>query len=289
MRVELDKESGFCFGVIRAIEQAEQLLADGVALSSLGEVVHNSVEVSRLQALGLRVIGDRERFEELRGATVLIRAHGEPPSTYALAARCGVTLVDATCPVVLRLQERIRQSARQALEDGAQLVIFGQRGHAEVNGLVGQANGKATVLESVEEVHLLDFERPIVLYAQTTKSLEEFAQLRCEIRKHMAVGMRFEAHDTVCRQVAHRARHLRTFARRHDVVIFVSGHNSSNGNELHAVCAAANPRTHRVQDVGELRPAWFAGKCRSVGVCGATSTPRWLMARVAKAAAALGC
>jgi 4-hydroxy-3-methylbut-2-enyl diphosphate reductase len=281
MRIEVDEKSGCCFGVIRAIEKAEQLLNSGVALYSLGEIVHNSVEVNRLKSKGLKVI-NREELAQLRKATVLIRAHGEPPQTYKVAAANGITLIDATCPVVLNLQSSISKSYQKAQETGAQLVIFGQRGHAEVNGLVGQANGDATVLESVNEVHQLDFSRPVILYSQTTKSLEQFALLCSEVRKHLKPGLLFEAHDTVCRQVSHRKPHLHKFAGERDVIIFVSGNNSSNGKELYQACSEANERSYMVQDVEDLRAEWFVD-CSSVGVCGATSTPRWLMDRVADA------
>ncbi|MDR1343004.1 MAG: 4-hydroxy-3-methylbut-2-enyl diphosphate reductase [Prevotellaceae bacterium] len=281
MRVEVDEKSGFCFGVIRAIEKAEQLLDSGMELYSLGEIVHNSVEVNRLKSKGLKVI-NREQLALLRRVTVLIRAHGEPPLTYEIAVQNDITLIDATCPVVLRLQSRISESYKKARELGAQLVIFGQRGHAEVNGLVGQAKGDAVVLESVNELHLLDFSRPIILYSQTTKSLEQFALLCSEIQKHLQRGLLFEAHDTVCRQVSHRKPHLHRFARKHDVIIFVSGYNSSNGKELYQACSEVNGRSYMVQDKDNLQAAWF-GSCRSAGVCGATSTPRWLMNEVAEA------
>jgi 4-hydroxy-3-methylbut-2-enyl diphosphate reductase len=284
MLVALDEKSGFCFGVIRAIEKAEQLLDSGVALYSLGEIVHNSVEVNRLKAKGLRVI-NREQFEALRKATVLIRAHGEPPQTYELAQRNGITLIDATCPVVLHLQSSIGESYQRLHAQGGQLVIFGQRGHAEVNGLVGQAQGDATVIESVDELSLLDLSRPITLYSQTTKSLEQFAQLRSEIRRRLPAPLTLDAHDTVCRQVSHRKPHLREFAGAHNVVVFVSGRNSSNGKELYQACIEANARSYMVEDADELQAAWFVG-CSSVGVCGATSTPRWLMRKVAEAVAA---
>ncbi|MDR2937775.1 MAG: 4-hydroxy-3-methylbut-2-enyl diphosphate reductase [Prevotellaceae bacterium] len=277
MLVELDEKSGFCFGVIRAIEKAEQLLGSGVALYSLGEIVHNGVEVNRLKAKGLKVI-NHEELKQLRAATVLIRAHGEPPQTYAQAKQNGITLIDATCPVVLHLQSNISKSYTQ--NRGAQLVIFGQRGHAEVNGLVGQVAGDAIVLESVDELHLLDFSRPIVLYSQTTKSLEQYELLCSEIKKQLATGLLFEAHDTICRQVSHRKPHLREFAKKHDVIIFVSGRHSSNGKVLYEACREANPLSYMVEDAEDLRSEWFKN-CASVGVCGATSTPRWLMKKVA--------
>lgn len=288
MHVELDEKSGFCFGVIRAIEKAEQLLDSGMELYSLGEIVHNSVEVNRLKDKGLRIIG-HEQLAQLHNATVLIRAHGEPPQTYAIAAQNGITLIDATCPVVLHLQSNISESYQKRMREmNAQLVIFGQRGHAEVNGLVGQVAGDAIVLESVEELNLIDFSRSVVLYSQTTKSLEQFAQLCDEIKKRLQPGLLFEAHDTICRQVSHRKPHLREFAQKHDVIIFVSGRNSSNGKVLYQACRDANERSYMVQDVDDLQAAWFEG-CASVGVCGATSTPRWLMKKVAQAIEKIGC
>jgi len=285
MRVELDEKSGFCFGVIRAIEKAEQLLDSGVELYSLGEIVHNSVEVNRLKAKGLRII-NHEQLAQLHSATALIRAHGEPPQTYAHAAANGITLVDATCPVVLHLQSNISESYRRMAGLNAQLVIFGQRGHAEVNGLVGQVDGDAVVLESVDELNLLDFSRPVVLYSQTTKSLEQFVLLCSEIKKRLKPGLLFEAHDTVCRQVSHRKPHLQDFAKRHDAIIFVSGRNSSNGRVLYEACRDANERSYMVQDADDLQAEWFKN-CRSAGVCGATSTPRWLMKKVATAIEAI--
>ncbi len=281
MQVELDEKSGFCFGVIRAIEKAEQLLDSGVELYSLGEIVHNSVEVNRLKDKGLKVI-DHERLEQLHDATVLIRAHGEPPQTYALAAQNGITLIDATCPVVLHLQSNIKESYNRMAGEHAQLVIFGQRGHAEVNGLVGQVGGDAIVLESVDELNLIDFSRPVMLYSQTTKSLEQFGVLCSEIKKRLQPGLLFEAHDTICRQVSHRKPHLHEFALKHDVIIFVSGRNSSNGKVLYEACCDANARSYMVQDADDLQTEWFEN-CNSVGVCGATSTPRWLMKKVAAA------
>jgi len=251
-----------------------------VELYSLGEIVHNSVEVARLKSKGLRMV-NRNEFSQLRNATVLIRAHGEPPQTYALAAANGITLVDATCPVVLHLQSNISESYERMKDINAQLVIFGQRGHAEVNGLVGQVGGDAVVLESIEELGLLDFSRPIVLYSQTTKSLEQFVQLCSEIKKRLKRGLPFEAHDTVCRQVSHRKPHLQEFAQKHDAIIFVSGRNSSNGKVLYEACRDANEHSYMVQSAEDLQADWFKS-CRSVGVCGATSTPRWLMKKVAE-------
>jgi 4-hydroxy-3-methylbut-2-enyl diphosphate reductase len=281
MYVELDEKSGFCFGVIRAIEKAEQQLDSGVELYSLGEIVHNSVEVNRLKTRGLNII-DHKQLAQLHNATVLIRAHGEPPQTYAHAAANGITLVDATCPVVLHLQSNISESYKRMTDISAQLVIFGQRGHAEVNGLVGQVGGDAVVLESVDELDLLDFSRPVVLYSQTTKSLEQFGLLCSVIKKRLKPGLLFEAHDTICRQVSHRKPHLQEFAQKHDAIAFVSGRNSSNGKVLYEACRDANERSYMVQGVEDLQPNWFKN-CSSVGVCGATSTPRWLMKKVATA------
>ncbi|MGL4909508.1 MAG: 4-hydroxy-3-methylbut-2-enyl diphosphate reductase [Bacteroidales bacterium] len=278
MKVELDEKSGFCFGVIRAIEKAEQLLSSGITLYSLGEIVHNSTEVNRLKSRGLKIL-NHEEFSVLKNATVLIRAHGEPPQIYQIALQNNITLIDATCPVVLHLQKNIRSSYTAQKEQNPQIVIFGQRGHAEVNGLVGQVGGHAVVIECAEELNVLDFNRSIILYSQTTKSLDQFNFLCKEIRNRLDKSLRFEAHDTICRQVSHRKPHLQKFAEKHDVIIFVSGFHSSNGKVLYDACRTANAKSYMVQDVEDILPEWFEN-CTSVGVCGATSTPRWLMKKV---------
>ncbi|MBQ4280122.1 MAG: 4-hydroxy-3-methylbut-2-enyl diphosphate reductase [Rikenellaceae bacterium] len=284
MLIEIDDRSGFCFGVVRAISMAEEALAPGGEVFSLGDIVHNRVEVQRLEGLGLRTIRHGQ-LGNLAGRTVLIRAHGEPPATYEAASGRGIRLVDATCPVVARLQKIIKEAHRQMQEAGGQVVILGKRGHAEVVGLTGQVDGDALVVERVEDLGRIDFARPIYLLSQTTQSLELFAAVRDEILRRAADPAAVTVNDTICRQVSNRNPHLTGFAARYDVVVFVSGSKSSNGRVLYEVCRAANSRTYKIEDESELEAAWFAG-CRSVGICGATSTPKWLMARVADRIAA---
>ncbi len=373
MKVEVDDSSGFCFGVVNAISKAEECLASGGALVSLGDIVHNGAEVARLEALGLEVAPENADLSKLAGRTVLIRAHGEPPETYLRAREYGITLIDATCPVVARLQKTVAEAHAEMSRTGGRVVIFGRRGHAEVKGLVGQVcsrekhapaalrsepdsshtseyaadrtplqalhlrtfdgnmteaepetkrrscsvaenegkseyraelctagmeldpNGSAilpdadveqhagvTIVENEADLDTLDFARPIYFLAQTTSSLAEFRRLGEEIKRRAVDPAKVVVHDTVCRQVSGREEHLAEFARRVDVVIFVSGAKSSNGRVLFEATKTANPRSHKIENAGELRPGWFEGAA-SVGVCGATSTPRWLMERVAKA------
>ncbi len=286
MQVEIDDKSGFCYGVIRAIETAEGELKESVSLYSLGEIVHNTVEVNRLKGLGLLTI-DHNRLDGLGNTKLLIRAHGEPPSTYQLLKRKGIEVIDCTCPVVLKLQERIKKSYEQIKQQNGQLVIFGKRGHAEVNGLIGQVNGDAIVVENIAEIENIDFTRPVSLFAQTTMGLDEFEVLSNEIKHRMQEVQKhtdvvFQSHNTICGQVANRKPHLEEFSRKHDVVIFVSGKQSSNGKVLYQACKAVNKRTYMVEDENELQSSWFVN-CNSVGVCGATSTPKWLMEQVASA------
>ncbi|GAB4422934.1 MAG: 4-hydroxy-3-methylbut-2-enyl diphosphate reductase [Bacteroidia bacterium] len=272
LQIEIDKHSGFCFGVVYAIEMAEDHLHEHGQLYCLGDIVHNDKEVERLQALGLQII-DHDQLRQLRDVTVLIRAHGEPPETYRIAMENNIELVDASCPVVLKLQNRIRQ----AYNDDRQIVILGKKGHAEVNGLVGQTQQEAIVVSSVEEVERLDIDRPVALFSQTTKS----TQLLYEIREKMADKFEdFTFNDTICRQVSNREPELQKFSQRHDVIIFVSGKKSSNGRALYSTCLAHNPRSYLISDTDELDMSWFEG-AGSVGICGATSTPMWLMERVA--------
>ena len=228
--------------------------------------------------MGLITI-NHEEFAQLHDVKVLLRAHGEPPATYELARKNNIEIIDATCPVVLRLQKRIKQEYDKA--SGQQIVIYGKNGHAEVLGLVGQTNGEAIVIEGIKEVDRLDFTKDIRLYSQTTKSLDEFRQIVDYIQEHIALGATFEYHDTICRQVSSREKHLEEFARKHDVVIFVCGRKSSNGKVLAEVCRAANPRTYNIEEPGELPSEWIEGAA-SIGICGATSTPKWLMQEVAE-------
>ena len=279
IEVEIDKGSGFCFGVVTAIESAERELDNTDILYCLGDIVHNSLEVERLREQGLRTIGHDE-FSTLKGKKVLLRAHGEPPSTYEIAKQNNITIVDATCPVVLQLQKKIHKCYQATRENNTQLVIYGKKGHAEVNGLVGQTEGTAIVIEKIEDLDRLDFSRDICLFSQTTKSLDGFRKIVEEIYQRKAEGTRFEYYDTICRQVANRLPNIKAFASSHDWVYFVAGKKSSNGKMLLEECRKANPNTIFISEVKEITEPLPAG-VRRVGVCGATSTPKWLMEEVA--------
>lgn len=274
MTVEIDEGSGFCFGVTTAIRKAEEELSKGVPLYSLGDIVHNGEECERLRRLGLIAI-DHEQFRRLHNVRVLLRAHGEPPETYATARENNIELIDATCPVVLNIQKRIKRDAQA--DDGAQIVIFGQKGHAEVLGLVGQTRGAAIVIESGDELDRIDFTRPVRLYSQTTKSLTEFRHLVEIIQQRMAPDVAFHYSDTICRQVANRLENIRHFAATHDLVFFVCGSKSSNGRVLLEACRAVNPNTHHVEDASQIDLTLITPSVNSIGICGATSTPAWLM------------
>ena len=278
MKVEIDENSGFCFGVVNAIAKAEEELQQG-ELYCIGDIVHNNLEVDRLKGLGLRTI-DHEAFADLRDCRVLFRAHGEPPSSYALAEKNNIEVIDASCPVVLNLQQKIRAAYERVKANGGQLVIYGKRGHAEVNGLVAQTNGEALVVEREEDLKEIDFSRLVILFSQTTKSLDGFKRIEELVRASARGGV--EVNDTICRKVANRIPQLREFAVRHDVVLFVSGEKSSNGKQLFAVCREANPRTYFVQGVAALSDAMFEG-AESVGISVATSTPRWVMEEIKNA------
>lgn len=276
MKIEIDQGSGFCFGVTTAIQKAEEELRKGTPLYCLGDIVHNGKECERLKALGLITI-NHEEFKQLRNVKVLLRAHGEPPETYETARANGIEIIDATCPVVLRLQKRIKQEYDRA--DGKadkQIVIYGKAGHAEVLGLVGQTAGKAIVIESLKEAEHLDFARDIRLYSQTTKSLEEFWQIVEYIKEHISPTATFEYYDTICRQVANRMPNIRAFATSHDLIFFVSGKKSSNGKILFNECCQVNPNSHLIDDASEIDFQLLKG-IESIGICGATSTPKWLM------------
>ncbi len=279
MKVEIDGRSGFCFGVVGAITRAEESLAEGSGVFCLGDIVHNRLEVQRLEGRGLRCVR-HESLGELRDATLLIRAHGEPPSTYRTAERNNLKIIDATCPVVARLQKLVVKAYEQMKPVGGQVVILGKRGHAEVTGLSGQVDGNVTVVESIADLDTLDFSRPIYLLSQTTQSLALFGQVSRTILEKAADPRAVTIHDTICRQVSNRESHLAEFAARFDAVVFVSGRKSSNGKVLYEVCRRANPRCHTVESEAEIDPQWFEG-CLSVGVCGATSTPQWQMEKVA--------
>lgn len=274
--IEIDKESGFCFGVTTAIKKAEEELAKGTPLYCLGDIVHNGQECERLKKLGLITI-NHEEYAKLKNVKVLLRAHGEPPETYRIAAENNIEIIDATCPVVLRLQKRIKQeyTAKEPEKD-KQIVIYGKNGHAEVLGLVGQTNGEAIVIEKIQEVSKIDLNKDVRLYSQTTKSLDEFREIVSYIEKNISPSATFQYFDTICRQVANRMPNIRKFAASHDVILFVSGQKSSNGKILFQECKSVNSRTYQVDKPEDIKMDWFKD-ARSIGVCGATSTPKWLM------------
>ena len=280
MEVIIDDNSGFCFGVVRAIGEAESALERVGDVYSLGDIVHNRVEVQRLEQLGLHTIS-HEDMPRLEGRTLLIRAHGEPPRTYRMAEELGITVIDATCPVVARLQRRLREAYDKMQEVGGSVVLLGKRGHAEVIGLTGQADDDVVVVENEADLNNVDFTRPIYFLSQTTQSIALFNQLAEEI-KARAKGVTVNIDDTICRRVAGREALLADFSRCVDVVIFVSGRKSSNGRVLYEVCRGANPRSYNVEESSEIDWSWLEGAER-VGICGATSTPRWLMEQVAEA------
>ncbi len=275
--IKIDDGSGFCFGVVTAIRKAEEELAQGEILYCLGDIVHNSREVERLKKMGLITI-NHEEFARLHHAKVLLRAHGEPPEVYETARRNHIHIIDATCPVVLRLQKKIQQEY-QKKEEQTQIVIYGKNGHAEVLGLVGQTTGEAVVIESLEEAKKLDLSRPIRLYSQTTKSLDEFVSIVSYIQENISPQASFRYYDTICRQVANRIPNIRKFAASHELVFFVSGKKSSNGKMLFSECLKVNPNSYLVENADDIDPQWMSD-VRSVGICGATSTPKWLMEEV---------
>ena len=281
--IEIDKGSGFCFGVTTAIRKAEEELEKTGHLYCLGDIVHNTAEVDRLANRGLETI-THEQLEQLHDVKVLLRAHGEPPETYETARRNRIEIIDATCPVVLKLQQRINTTFNGVEVDKPtpQIVIYGKRGHAEVLGLVGQTQGQATVIENIDEIDKIDYSRDIYLYSQTTKSVQEFQHIVEEIKRRVEPGVTFRSFDTICRSVANRIPQIREFARQHELILFVSGAQSSNGRILFAECLDANPDSHLISGEGDIDPSWLAGKQR-IGICGATSTPRWLMQHVSEA------
>ena len=299
LNIEIDNGSGFCFGVTTAIQKAEEELARGNRLYCLGDIVHNGMECERLRQMGLVTI-NHDQLARLHGVKVLLRAHGEPPATYELARQNHIEIIDATCPVVLQLQKRIKRQYEASLTvqrptstvqhssfnvqrstfnvktSNVQIVIFGKRGHAEVLGLVGQTDGTAIVIEHFDEVGQLDFSRDIYLYSQTTKSLDEFHRIIEYIQEHMAPGATFRSFDTICRSVANRMPNISQFATRHDLILFVCGRKSSNGRVLYNECLRVNANTHLIEGPGEIDRHWLAD-IKTVGICGATSTPKWLM------------
>ena len=291
MKVSIDKNSGFCWGVVRTVDIAEEVMQESPELYSLGPIIHNPMEINRLKEKGLETIA-RDDFGKLKGKKVLIRAHGEPPSTYALAREYGIELIDATCPVVTKVQERIRKF----YDKGYQVVVFGKKDHAEVIGLVGHTNNEAIVIKSVGEISKVDLTRKTVLFSQTTMDKPTFYEiakvLKEKIKAEFEVGtfeesaLDFHAKDTICGQVSGRVKKLREYASQNDVMIFVAGKNSSNGKVLYESCKEANTNTFFIEDESELKPEWFEGK-ESTGISGATSTPQWLMEKVKTAIEAL--
>ncbi len=278
VKVEIDSGSGFCFGVVNAIKKAEEELDKGGTLYCLGDIVHNNYEVERLQRKGLITI-DRETFSTLRNVKVLLRAHGEPPETYRIAAQNNIEIIDATCPVVLKLQQQIKNAYQESDKDGSQIVIYGKVGHAEVNGLVGQTSGQALVIEDSSDVSGIDMNRNIRLYSQTTKSVDGFRHMVETITRQASPGISFKYYDTICRQVSNRIPHIREFAGRHDLILFVCGKKSSNGRILYDECAHVNKNSYLISDIADIDERWLSG-VNSIGICGATSTPKWLMEKV---------
>ncbi len=275
--IEIDNDSGFCFGVVTAIRKAEEELSKSGRLYCLGDIVHNSDEVERLRSKGLITI-THEEMSRLHNVKVLLRAHGEPPSTYELAKRNNIEIIDATCPVVLQLQRRIKTTYNTE-SPRPQIAIYGKNGHAEVNGLVGQTAGEAIVVEDIDGLDKVDFNKDIALYSQTTKSPDGLARIIEEIKLRKSPETSFQYYDTICRQVSNRVGRLRKFAESHELILFVSGKKSSNGKILYNECRDVNPNTHLISNENEISPEWVDG-VKSIGICGATSTPRWLMERV---------
>jgi len=275
LTVEIDPRSGFCNGVVRAVDQAENYLSFSSSLKSLGAIVHNSLELERLKGKGLEII-TLEEVKNLKNDVILIRAHGEPPTTYDIARANGLQIIDCTCPVVLKLQEKVREVYDRIAPEGGQVVIFGRKGHAEVNGLVGQIGGNAVVIDSVESASRLDFSRPMALFSQTTKDPVEYKEIADYVLSRRPDA---EVFDTICRQVAQRHKYLVEFAKSHSVVLFVSGRESSNGKVLFDLCRSVNPRSHWLENESQIDSAWFEDG-DNVGICGATSTPKWQLEEI---------
>ena len=282
MTVTIDQNSGFCFGVVYAIQMAEDALDAGIPLYCLGDIVHNDLEVKRLTAKGLKII-NHEDLRKLHDCTVLIRAHGEPPQTYITAMENNIELLDASCPVVLKLQNRVKLSYDKMAGKDAQLVIYGIPGHAEVNGLMGQIDQQGIVVTTEEDLDKLDYSKPIAFFSQTTKSTEKFYHFSSliEQRADAAGNKEVKFNDTICRQVSNREPQLQKFALQHEVIVFVGGKKSSNGKVLFNVCRSVNPKSYFVSEESELQREWFDG-ANSVGICGATSTPLWQMEKIAE-------
>lgn len=274
MKIEIDENSGFCFGVVYAVKKAEEYLKKNNKLYCLGDIVHNDMEVIRLQKMGLEII-DYEKYKLLKNEDILIRAHGEPPSTYEIAKKNNLKLVDASCPIVLRLQMNIRKTYEQIKNKNGQIVIFGKKGHAEVIGLAGHTNNEAIIVSSVDDLNLIDFKRPVAIFSQTTKSSSEYLNIVSKIKNKMQ-NEDFIFQDSVCKQVANRDKEIRKFCENKDIIIFISGRKSSNGKMLFEICKSVNDNSKFISEISELKPQWFENT-HTVGICGATSTPGWLM------------
>ncbi|WP_372775924.1 4-hydroxy-3-methylbut-2-enyl diphosphate reductase [Mangrovibacterium sp.] len=277
MKVVIDDKSGFCFGVVGAIQKAEELLRTGETIYCLGDIVHNQTEVERLERMGLKTI-NHDDFSKLKNCKVLLRAHGEPPSTYSYARKNNIELIDGTCPVVLKLQQRVRKGFEDIQEQEGQLVLLGKKGHAEINGLNGQTDNRAIIVENENDLPQIDPNKPVLVFSQTTKSLEDFHLLSEKIKQQNRGEVTIK--DTICRQVAHRAPHMKEFAAQHDVIVFVSGKKSSNGKALFETCKSVNPNSYFISNKDEIRLDWFIN-CQSIGITGATSTPKWQLQSIA--------
>lgn len=284
MDVEIDKWSGFCFGVQNAVRITEKALLRGEKVFSLGSIVHNDKEVERLSSLGLISV-NHEQFLNLHDCKVLIRAHGEPPETYQTAIENNITIIEATCPIVKKLQSKIRETWLQSKSGNGQIVIFGKPGHAEVVGLLGHTGNEGILISGPEDIDRIDFSRPVTLFSQTTMGVKEYNEIKTLISKSMKnrgvldPSISFRVYNTICGQVSNRETILKEFAKKHDTIIFVSGKESSNGKMLFSVCKSVNSDTHFVSSPGEIDKSWFTGK-KSAGICGATSTPKWLIEEV---------
>ncbi|RXQ96566.1 4-hydroxy-3-methylbut-2-enyl diphosphate reductase [Ancylomarina salipaludis] len=278
MIIEIDPNSGFCFGVVNAIEKAEETLAKNETLFCIGDIVHNNIEVDRLKDQGLKTI-NHDDFEKLSNAKVLFRAHGEPPASYQKAKENNIEVIDASCPVVLNLQKRIKKTYLETKKNGGQILIYGKKGHAEVNGLVGQTHGSAMVIERIEDLNEVNWDKPVILFSQTTKTISGFNEIS-EILK-VKCQNELKINDTICRKVSNRMPNLREFAKKHDVIIFVSGKKSSNGKLLFDVCQQENSQSYFVSHPDEVEMTWLT-KAKSIGISGATSTPSWLMEQIAQ-------
>lgn len=278
MKIEIDKYSGFCFGVVNAIKIAEEYLVKEKKVFSLGDIVHNEAEIKRLADKGMQTITKKE-YLKLKNCTVLIRAHGEPPDTYEYANKNNIRLIEATCPVVLKLQERIKSSYEKIKDQNGQLVIFGTKGHAEVIGLCGQTDNNAIIISGKDDLDKIDFSKPIIFYSQTTKSIDEFSVLAKEIKDKAENNVSVQIKDTICRQVSNRAPQLKKFVKKHDLILFISSKKSSNGKYLFQICKNENPNSQFISGFSDIKKKWF-NNIDSVGICGATSTPQWLMEKV---------